>query len=254
MSRRFWRESFIGGTLVSLLNSQEAASRLVLIAATRLTQTEFEKKSLLGKNLARIKLANSRLTSRIFYSNTRGLSSLYNTAIDELNDDDIVVFLHDDVWLGDTNFAEKLIVALKKFDVVGVAGNTKRQPNQPAWLFREMTPRGDFIWDEGSLSGSVRHGNSDESPLSIYGAAPAQCELLDGLFLAAKIKTLKRSKVRFDERFAFHFYDLDFCRTARRAGLRLGTWPLNITHQSAGSFGGEEWRGAYDGYLKKWKN
>ena len=58
--------------------------------------------------------------------------------------------------------------------------------------------------------------------------------------------------MRFDERFPFHFYDLDFCRSARANGLRLGTWPITLTHQSGGRFGIPEWRKAYADYLNKW--
>ena len=58
--------------------------------------------------------------------------------------------------------------------------------------------------------------------------------------------------VRFDERFDFHFYDLDFCRTARANGLRLGTFPLAVTHRSAGGFGSPAWQENAERYLEKW--
>jgi GT2 family glycosyltransferase len=60
--------------------------------------------------------------------------------------------------------------------------------------------------------------------------------------------------VLFDEQFDFHFYDMDFCRTARRAGLSLGTWPISVTHQSSGSFGNPSWSTAHSQYWKKWKS
>jgi protein O-GlcNAc transferase len=65
---------------------------------------------------------------------------------------------------------------------------------------------------------------------------PMACDLLDGVFLAARVKQLRTHAVRFDPQFAFHCYDSDFCYTARARGLRLGTWPLPLTHASAGSF------------------
>jgi len=41
----------------------------------------------------------------------------------------------------------------------------------------------------------------------------------------------------FDERFGFHFYDLDLCRQAEQRGIRTGTWPISVVHESGGNFG-----------------
>ena len=70
-----------------------------------------------------------------------------------------------------------------------------------------------------------------ELALDVFGPAPMPVQLLDGVFLAARADTLRRSGVRFDPCFAFHYYyDLDLSRSARRAGLSLGTWPLPLVH------------------------
>jgi GT2 family glycosyltransferase len=63
---------------------------------------------------------------------------------------------------------------------------------------------------------------------------------------------LREKHVRFDPQFDFHLYDIDFCRTARQKELRLGTWPIALTHQSKGSFGTESWFARYEKYLAKW--
>ena len=34
--------------------------------------------------------------------------------------------------------------------------------------------------------------------------------------------------------------------------LRLGTWPICLTHQSGGGFESEAWTAAYDKYVQKW--
>ncbi|NTV99117.1 MAG: hypothetical protein HGA70_08135, partial [Chlorobiaceae bacterium] len=88
--------------------------------------------------------------------------------------------------------------------------------------------------------------------VSNYGAVPAECELLDGVLLAAKKSVLTASGCLFDEGFDFHFYDMDFCRTARAKSLKLGTWPVSLTHQSGGNFGTEKWLESYRNYLDKW--
>ena len=89
-------------------------------------------------------------------------------------------------------------------------------------------------------------------PVSFFGPVPAECELVDGLFIAARKEALREKGVRFDPQFDFHFYDLDFCRTVRAQGLRLGTWPIALTHQSTGALGSEAWRVKYEDYLEKW--
>jgi len=70
--------------------------------------------------------------------------------------------------------------------------------------------------------------------------------------LAARVSTLLDAGVRFDERFDFHFYDMDFSRQAVAAGLKVGTWPVAVTHASGGAFGTEAWREGMDLYLDKW--
>jgi hypothetical protein len=58
--------------------------------------------------------------------------------------------------------------------------------------------------------------------------------------------------VRFDERFTFHFYDMDFCREVERKGLRMGTWPISVVHESGGAFGSQGWQDGYAKYLAKY--
>jgi GT2 family glycosyltransferase len=136
---------------------------------------------------------------------------------------------------------------------VGVAGNTRIAPHQPAWLFSKIENER-FVWDSPHLSGAVAHGQLQKGQVSVYGPTPAACQLLDGVFLAVCTEVVRRSRVEFDEQFEFHFYDMDFCRSARRVGLSLGTWPISLTHQSSGSFGSPGWKLGHGRYFKKWKS
>ena len=87
----------------------------------------------------------------------------------------------------------------------------------------------------------------------IFGHTPAPVVLLDGVLIAARAGLLQATGVRFDPLFDFHFYDLDFCRTATQSGLRLGTWPLGITHASSGGgYSSSDWQRNGETYLKKW--
>jgi len=45
---------------------------------------------------------------------------------------------------------------------------------------------------------------------------------------------------------------MDFCRSARAAGLKLATWPIAITHQSGGGFASNAWLDNYKTYIAKW--
>ena len=44
---------------------------------------------------------DSRLQRRITFSNSQGLPIVYNSAIDSDDQQDILLFIHDDVWVDD---------------------------------------------------------------------------------------------------------------------------------------------------------
>jgi len=219
-----------------------------IVSATRLAETEFWNKSALGLSLRRLK-RDARLVARVAFENARGLPEIYNARIDAPDAPDLLVFVHDDVWIDDYFLAERVTDALKAYDLIGVAGNRRRVPGQPAWAFVDAR----FTWDaKENLSGAVAHGRNPFGAISFFGPAPADCELLDGVLLAARRSRLAAAGVRFDPRFAFHFYDMDLCRSARAKGLRLGSWPICLTHQSGGAFGSDAWQAQYRAYLEKW--
>ncbi|RZI83566.1 MAG: hypothetical protein EOP38_12110 [Rubrivivax sp.] len=240
--------TLLGRTVASVLERKPRS--ICFCAATRLTEEAFWRESPLGIGLAPL-LTQPGITAKIRYCNAEGLPAVYNEVLRHDRSDHLV-FLHDDLWLEDTDILEKIRLSLKRFDVVGIAGNTRISRNQPAWLFRAIENY-KFVWDHGHLSGSVQHGQRGQGETSVYGPAPANCELLDGVFLAVNRKAVWRSNVRFNETLKFHFYDMDFCRTARRAGMTLGTWPIDLLHLSPGSFGSEAWQNGYRQYRKKWK-
>ena len=219
------------------------------VSATRSTPEEFKTSAALGKSISRLSY-NPTIGFRVTTENTTGLPTLYNRAIDADNEHDILVFLHDDVFLDDYFIGQRIIEGLKSFDVIGLAGNRRRVPGQYSWV--SVDQKG-FEFDKQYISGLVAHAApGGRINISRYGPTPAPCELLDGVFLAARKSKLRAANVRFDERFDFHFYDLDFCRSARAAGLRLGTWPIAVTHVSAGLFGSPSWRAAKKVYFDKW--
>ena len=216
-----------------------------IVSATRKSEVNFPFTPL-GISLAFLSDASVAIRPQISFDNQLGLPTIYNDRIAAVSEDDVLLFVHDDVWLHDFYVVEHVEEGLARFDVVGVAGNPTRVAQQKAW----HTVDGDK-WAP-NLSGAVAHGLCPASRITYFGPVPKACALLDVVFLAARRSTLKRANVRFDEQFRFDFYDLDFCCAARAAGLRLGTWSIPITHASGGAFGSASWTAALPGYLKKW--
>ncbi|MEO8758190.1 MAG: hypothetical protein ABI398_10625 [Devosia sp.] len=217
-----------------------------IVTATRLTAAAFQARAPLGQSLKRL-AKDPRLKPHIAYENNRGLSEIYNARIDATTSD-ILVFVHDDVWLEDFYFADRIVEGLKQFDIIGVAGNSRRVAGQDAWA---RVPGADRL-DLPYLRGAIAHGDAPLGKVGFYGPIIGECALLDGVFIAARTSALKERGARFDPRFAFHFYDLDFCRTVRDAGLRLSTWPIAMTHRSAGDPTSPSWTAAREAYFAKW--
>jgi len=221
---------------------------LIFVSATRLSASQFRRQSPLSKSLAIIGQFNP-IGLQLFHDNSRALGDCYNAVIKTAADDDILVFIHDDVWIDDWMIASRLHDALLQFDVVGVAGNRRRQPYQQNWL---ILPGDQMQWDSMYLSGAVSHGQPGLGVPTVYGQMPAEVKLMDGVFIAAKAATLRQAGVVFDSQFAFHFYDTDFCRSCELAGLKMGIWPIAITHISGGGYQSDDWRRTAVLYWQKW--
>ncbi len=222
-----------------------------LVCATREEDKDsFMSNTALGKSL---KLYGwLQLEIQLFEKNTQGLPRLYNQAINEAKDSPaILVFIHDDVYLTDFYWTSRIADGLQQFNIVGLAGNKRRVPAQPAWAQIDL----DFTWDSlENLSGIVGHGNGFPCDTVNFYGAPAEVKLLDGLLLAAHSQTLIDNQIYFDEQFDFHFYDMDFCRQAEAKGLTMGTCSISVVHASKAAPGTPAWRDAYAKYMDKWKS
>ncbi len=219
-----------------------------IVAATRLEEAAFWSEAPLAASLARVR-QDPRVVPQIRFSNKDGLSSVYNARIDATDAAEVLVFVHDDVWGEDFYFVDRILEGLKIFDVIGLAGNTRRVRGQTRWANADNAGGLDLP----HLRGAIAHGDGPMGKVGFFGPIIGACELLDGVLLAARKSTLRRLGARFDARFDFHFYDLDFCRSARAKGLRLGTWPLSVTHRSTGSFTDQSWERNAELYRAKWK-
>lgn len=223
--------------------------KIRFVVATRKSRQDFFSRTATGVSLSLYKFPFVDL--HLQDQNRLGLPVIYNRAIDASRTDPaILVFIHDDVHLCDFYWPDQILHSLTQFQLVGVAGNRRRVARQAAWCFLNDK----FAIDiPENLSGVVGHGNGfPPARLSAFGPPCQEVKLLDGLMLIAHSDTLINNNIRFDERFDFHFYDMDFCRQAEQIGIKMGTWPISVVHESSGNFGTEAWRAAYRKYLDKW--
>lgn len=197
-----------------------------------------------------LKLGTSRY--QFFEENKTGLSTIYNGILNEhAGRDEIVIFVHDDVTIGDLFIQEKLNEAVGPlgFAIVGLAGTSS---------FNLMLDKQITMWlqpPQEALSGAVEHpagNNTNMNFWSVYGPTPRRCVVMDGLFLAVDLA--KIGDLRFDEQFEFHFYDLDLCLSAHRAGLLLGTTNVYVNHQSGGSYNNPAFFATQERFRQKWRN
>jgi GT2 family glycosyltransferase len=187
-------------------------------------------------------------------ANTQPLSELYNKEIQlSSNKNKILVFLHDDCIPEDLFIYKKLNEAMQQFDIVGLAGIQAPITIKPPLLWHLMGPANQY-------SGAVAHFNTDDNNqrfMTAFGVTPKRCIIVDGVFLAINVEKILEKGVKFDEKCPakFHFYDINFCLDANKAGLKIGTYPIWITHKSHGlSKPNEDWFKGQDYCLQKYCN
>lgn len=223
--------------------------KIKFVVATRQSKEQFWNNAATGVSLKLF--LGPHLEVALYPENNNGLSEIYNKEIERSKHDPcLLIFAHDDLHILDFFWIQQIFNGLSHFGIVGVAGNKRRIPFQPAWAFLDEK----LTWDRPeNLSGVVAHGVSfPPSNISNFGPPFQEVKLLDGLILAVFSETLIQNHTRFDEKFKFHFYDMDFCRQAEIRGISMGTIPLSLIHQSGGNFGSEDWKSAYQKYLQKW--
>jgi hypothetical protein len=181
-----------------------------------------------------------------FEHNQRGLPACYNEVLDHLaGSDRILVLSHADVTLADVFVRQKVNQALTVFDIVGLVGSSYFDVHKPTTHYAWE------VWPIEHLSGAVEHGlGPGLTRWAVFGAVPRQCLILDGVFLAIDLRSI--GSVRFDPRFSFHLYDLDFCLTAHFAGLKMGTTNVYVQHLSAGQFLADDYARTMQEFRAKW--
>jgi hypothetical protein len=165
-------------------------------------------------------------------NNRSGLPVAYNKQITEenLKNHDIVLFVHDDVFIDDLKLQGKLYTAVNHlgYDIVGLAGAKTIKVKEP-YLWHRMS-------DPKDWSGSVSHpvDNGSKSAVTSFGKWPERCLVIDGLFIAIDLKRALEAEWRFNENYTYHHYDMSSCLDANKKSLKIGTYPIHVTHLSPG--------------------
>jgi hypothetical protein len=163
--------------------------------------------------------------------NTASLSVTYNKQLtsDNLINHDIVLFVHDDVYIDDVKLQGKLYTAVNElhYDIVGLAGASNIKISKPALWHKMSTPE--------SWSGAVSHPINDKQlTVTSFGPWPKRCLVLDGLFMAVNLRRALEVGWKFNEKFMYHHYDISSCLDANQLKLKMGTYPIYTTHSSPG--------------------
>lgn len=184
-------------------------------------------------------LANSEVTNNIHNTigvdhevicrenhNEFSLTELYNEYLDNVNDNEILVFCHPDILFKTEKWGKKLLSHFNYSDygILGVAGSSYLPKSAQWWQ------------DKRTLFGIVNHTDGKkewESTFSkrIPGIQPVVT--IDGLFIAVDPKKIIH---KFDTNYGkFHFYDVSFCIPNYLDGVDIGVvTSFRILHKSIG--------------------
>jgi len=202
------------------------------VVATKFNSNDFWEKSQIAIFLEK---AGLKQQCTILFENKEGLSKVYNKFLTSENKIKRIIFVHDDVFIEDLFWEEKLNIAFEKYDIVGLAGSKKCDLSRtPAWHL--MSDKQDYV-------GEVGHSFEGKVWTTVFGASDSRALVMDGLFLAVNVEKLLKVNLKFDERFDFHHYDITFCLNANRNKLKMGVTPIRVVHFGLGdSMNSDEWQ------------
>lgn len=184
--------------------------------------------------------------------NQKSIFSAYARAFssEEYNEEDIWVFCHDDIQILDSSeqFLARLQEELAPSNVgfIGPAGTTALGEDAVWWNHDN--------WKDGLHRGCVYHqeNGAGEVKKTLYGN-PGSVVCLDGLFLAAKSRTIKKVGLDKPDYFTgdWDFYDIYYTTKAFKEGLTNKAVFIKMIHHSLGLLvGRESWHMNKDAFIK----
>lgn len=163
----------------------------------------------------------------VFENDGIPLSKIYNEGL-EKSTSDIVVFMHDDVYLGTSNLTPKINRIFDdnpEYGIVGVAGT-------------DLLTSGRWWDNQDNMFGIVSHEHNGKVHTKYFSKQKyidtlKDVVIIDGLFMMIHKKRIKHT---FNEEFrGFHFYDLPICVENFMDGIKIGvTTKIKILHKSIG--------------------
>ena len=168
-------------------------------------------------------------TQILIYENdgVDSLPKIYNAGLED-SENDIVVFMHDDLILETPNITPKVVRLFEEnpeYGIIGLAGTNNLMS-------------GMWWQDKESMYGVVGHEHQGKRHVNHYskqsfGDKPKEVVIVDGLFIMVHKGRIKH---KFNEEFmGFHFYDLPFCVDNHLDGIKVGvTTKIMVTHKSIG--------------------
>jgi GT2 family glycosyltransferase len=193
----------------------------LLVSATKATTMEEFSSRPIHKYIEK-----TGINTNIALGCTEGLSLAYNARISANND--IIIFVHDDVEIEDLWLLEK--IESTDADVVVCAGATSFNKNKMCLAWHLAAEKRE------DLRGEVAHRfPNGQVNTTIFGPA-GRVLTFDGVFMAIKTKNILEKGVAFDERFKWHFYDTAFALRCHKAGLKaaISPHPIRIVHHGLG--------------------
>lgn len=180
----------------------------------------------------------------------RTIFKKYNDAlsrIPKIEDNDVVVFSHDDITIKDEYFEDKLDLYFKirtKVGIAGVIGTNIFEEGSGWWLTdRQTNTRGRIV--QGFKDGS-EHTMAEPS-----GSDDSQIVSVDGCVLF--MRGIVAQTFRFDEDTytGYHFYDVDTCFTLLEQGWDVGIIDVLVKHESEGPLT-QSWYDNRVNFMNKW--
>ena len=178
--------------------------------------------------------------------NQYSLTEVYNKAIDEYSDENvIIVFCHPDIIIKTKNWGKILLSKFNNtnFNIIGVAGSTF-MPESGTW------------WEDRSkMCGIVEHTNGLTTWISEYSKeipSVKEVVVIDGLFMAIDCNNIIH---KFDENYkGFHFYEISMVVPNYLDGCDIGvTTSIRILHKSVGQTN-QEWENNRIKFANQWRD
>lgn len=174
------------------------------------------------------------------------LAEVYNKGLKE-SSNDLIIFVHDDVIINTTNLTPKVIKLFEKFPeygIIGVAGTTDLA-NGRWWEIRK------------SMHGKVGHTKDGKTWTNKYSKESYVDTLKDVVTVDGVFFMVNRQKIKkdFDTDFkGFHFYDIPFCVSNYKEGVKIGvTTRFDIVHKSIGVTN-DQWENNKKQFEEKFKD